>query len=168
VALFDAAGPLLFSATMVFAASTDLFKMKILNCGPLILAAGFLALAVLEGMPVTEIGSRLGAGLSVLAVCFVLFSSGWIGGGDAKLAAATALWLGWGQLYNYLLYASLLGGALSLLVLGFRKRSLPPALANQRWVVRLHDPAGGVPYGIALAGAALLVYPSTEWMGLAG
>jgi prepilin peptidase CpaA len=168
VSLFDAAGQLLFSTTMVFAASTDLFKMKILNCGSLILAAGFLALAVLEGMPVTEIGSRLGAGLCVLAVCFVLFNSGWIGGGDAKLAAATALWLGWGQLYNYLLHASLLGGALSLLVLGFRKRSLPPALANQRWVVQLHDPTGGVPYGIALAGAALLVYPPTQWMCSAG
>jgi prepilin peptidase CpaA len=41
---------------------------------------------------------------------------------------------------------------------------LPPALAGRAWVVRLHEPAGDVPYGIALAIAALLVYPSTVWM----
>jgi prepilin peptidase CpaA len=53
-------------------------------------------------------------------------------------------------------------------ILEFRKRSLPPALARQPWLVRLHEPAGGVPYGIALAAAALLVYPSTVWMQAGG
>ena len=57
---------------------------------------------------------------------------------------------------------------LTLGILEFRKRSLPPALARQPWVVRLHEPAGGVPYGIALAAAALLVYPSTVWMQAGG
>jgi prepilin peptidase CpaA len=164
----DAVRLLLFPALMAFAASTDLFTMTISNRVSLILVAGFLALAVLDGMPLVEIGSHLGAGFVVLAVCFVFFYRGWIGGGDAKLAAATALWLGWGHLYEYLIYASLLGGALTLLILEFRKRSLPPALANQPWVVRLHEPAGGVPYGIALAAAALLVYPSTVWMQAPG
>jgi prepilin peptidase CpaA len=33
----------------------------------------------------------------------------------------------------------------------------------------LHEPNGGVPYGIALAAAALIVYPNTMWMqSLAG
>jgi prepilin peptidase CpaA len=104
----------------------------------------------------------------VLVVCFAFFARGWIGGGDAKLAAATALWLGWAQLYEYLLYASLFGGALTLLLLEFRKRLLPPVLAKQPWLARLHEPNGGVPYGIALAAAALLVYPSTAWMKAAG
>jgi prepilin peptidase CpaA len=166
--LIDAARLLLFPAMMAFAASTDLFTMTISNRVSLILVAGFLALAALGGMPVVEIGSHLAAGFVVLAVCFVFFYRGWIGGGDAKLAAATALWLGWGHLYEYVLYASLLGGALTLLILEFRKRSLPPVLANQPWVARLHEPAGGVPYGIALAAAALLVYPSTVWMHAAG
>jgi prepilin peptidase CpaA len=31
-------------------------------------------------------------------------------------------------------------------------------------VLRLHDAGGGVPYGIALAAAALLIYPDTPWM----
>lgn len=159
---------LLFPAMMAFAASTDLFTMKIPNRVPLILACGFCVLAAFDGMSIAEIGSHLAAGSLVLAVCFAFFSRGWIGGGDAKLAAATALWLGWSQLYEYLLYASLLGGALTLLLLEFRKRLLPAVLANQAWLARLHEPNGGVPYGIALAAAALLVYPSTVWMTSAG
>jgi prepilin peptidase CpaA len=154
----------LFPATMAFAASTDLFTMKISNRVPLILVCGFCMLAVLDGMPIFDVGSRITAGLAVLLVCFVFFSRGWIGGGDAKLAAATALWLGWAQLYEYLLYASLFGGVLTLLLLEFRKRLVPPMLAEQPWLLRLHEPKGGVPYGIALAASALLVYPSSIWM----
>jgi len=52
---------------------------------------------------------------------------------------------------------------LTLLILEFRKRLLPPMLANQPWLSRLHEPNGGVPYGIALAAAALVIYPSTVW-----
>jgi prepilin peptidase CpaA len=168
VVLVDVAKLLLFPTIIIFAALTDLFMMRIFNCVSLILASGFLALAMLDRMAVTEIGSHLGAGFVVLGVCLVLFEFGWIGGGDAKLAAATALWLGWGHLYHYFLDASLLGGALTLLVLGFRKRSLPLTLASRPWVARLYEPAAGVPYGIALAAAALLVYPSTVWMRAAG
>jgi prepilin peptidase CpaA len=43
---------------------------------------------------------------------------------------------------------------------------LPQFLAGREWVDRLHRPDGGVPYGIALAAAALIVYPQTEWMTL--
>jgi prepilin peptidase CpaA len=89
---------------------------------------------------------------------------GWIGGGDAKLAAATALWLGFDFLPSYLIYASLFGGALTLALLQFRKWPLPAMLAEQDWVVRLHRDDTGVPYGIALAAAALAIYPDTPWM----
>jgi prepilin peptidase CpaA len=166
--LIEAVRLLLFPAMMAFAASTDLFTMTISNRIPLVLAAGFLALAMLDGMAIAEIGNHLAAGFVVLAVSFVFFSRGWIGGGDAKLAAATALWFGWAQLGNYLLFASLLGGVLTFAILEFRRRSLPPALAGQPWLARLHEPNGGVPYGIALAAAALIVYPSTTWMTAAG
>ena len=87
------------------------------------------------------------------------FAQGWIGGGDAKLAAATALWFGFGHLLDYLVYASLFGGALTLLLIQFRHLPLPGLLARQHWILRLHEKGGGVPYGIALAAAALIVYP---------
>ena len=55
----------------------------------------------------------------------VFFSQGWIGGGDAKLAAATALWFGFAHLLDYLIYASLFGGVLTLVLIQFRKLPLP-------------------------------------------
>jgi prepilin peptidase CpaA len=96
----------------------------------------------------------------------VFFARGWIGGGDAKLAAAIALWFGFEHLMTYLLYASLFGGLLTLVIMRFRIMPLPAALAEQEWIKRLHRIDGGVPYGIALAAAALLIYPETGWMQL--
>jgi prepilin peptidase CpaA len=154
----------LFPAAMAFAASSDLFTMTIANRVSLFLVAGFVLLALLMGVSSTEILWHCGAGGCALVIGFVLFSCGWIGGGDAKLAAATALWLGFAHLFDYLIYASILGGALTLALIQFRMLPLPAALARREWIERLHRRGGGVPYGIALAAAALLVYPHTEWM----
>ena len=78
------------------------------------------------------------------------------------------LWLGFDHLMPYLLYSSLLGGALTLLLVQFRMMPLPQALAGQEWIQRLHRKDGGIPYGIALAAAALLIYPDTRWMAAIG
>ena len=162
--LTDAVRLLLFPAAMAFAASSDLFSMTISNRVTLLLIAGFFALALATGMDPRDILSHVGAAVLVLAVTFAFFALGWIGGGDAKLAAATALWLGFDHLIAYLLYASIFGGLLTLLMIRFRLMPLPAALAEQDWVKRLHRLDGGVPYGIALAAAALLIYPDTTWM----
>ena len=160
----DALRFVLVPAMMAFAASTDLFTQKISNFVPAALALGFFVLAALDGMPIADVGGHFAVGLAVLSVATVFFARGWCGGGDVKLAAATALWFGSAHVLDYLLYTSLLGGALTLLVLEFRRRELPPMLANQAWLTQWHQPTGGVPYGIALASAALLVYPSTAWL----
>jgi prepilin peptidase CpaA len=154
----------LFPALMAFAAASDLFTMTISNRVSLALAAGFLALALLSGMGFYDILSHLGAGAAVLAVAFACFAMGWIGGGDAKVAAAAALWFGFGHLLNYLLYASLFGGALTLLLLQFRQWPLPYVFAGQPWLLKLHAKESGIPYGIALAVGALMIYPETEWI----
>lgn len=155
---------LLFPAIMAFAASSDLLTMTISNRLSLVLAGGFFLLALVTGMGLHAFGMHLAAAAVVLVIAFVFFSRGWIGGGDAKLAAATALWFGFGHLLDYLVYASLFGGALTLAILQFRNLPLPAVLARQAWIVRLHETGGGVPYGIALAAAALAVYPKTGWM----
>jgi prepilin peptidase CpaA len=155
---------MLFPAVMAFAASSDLLTMTISNRVSLILAAGFLVLAPASGMSAADMLSHAGAGALVLVVAFGFFARGWIGGGDAKLAAATALWLGFDHLLDYLFYASLLGGAMTLLLIQFRLRPLPALLTGQTWAERLHRKDAGVPYGIALAAAALAVYPDTPWM----
>ncbi len=164
--LSEAIRLLLFPAMMAFAASSDLFTMTISNRVSLILVAGFFALAFWSGMSVEDAISHVGAGFAVLAVAFVFFTRGWIGGGDAKLAAATALWLGFDHLLAYMLYASIFGGILTLAMIRFRLMPLPDSWARQEWIMRLHRLDGGVPYGIALAAAALLIYPDTGWMQL--
>ena len=162
--ILDDARLLLFPALMAFAAASDLLTMTISNRVSLALAAGFLVLALASGMEPSEILSHLGAGVGVLAARFVCFAFGWIGGGDAKVAAAAALWFGFGHLLNYLVYASLFGGVLTLLLLQFRQWPLPYQLAGQAWLLKLHAKDSGIPYGIALAIGALVVYPETDWI----
>ena len=158
----------LFPAMMAFAASSDLFTMTIANRVSLILVGGFVLLALLTGMSAHDMLVHVGVAAAVLVAAFLCFTRGWIGGGDAKLAAATALWLGLSHLFDYLVYASILGGALTLLIVQFRTLPLPQVLVGKDWAERLHRQGGGVPYGIALAAAALLVYPQTEWMTALG
>ena len=155
---------LLFPALMAFAASSDLLTMTISNRLSLALAGGFFLLMIVTGMSLHAEGMHVAAAAIVLVVAFVFFSQGWIGGGDAKLAAATALWFGFDYLLDYLIYASLFGGALTLAIIQFRKIPLPAMLARQGWILRLHETDAGIPYGIALAAAALAVYPKTGWM----
>lgn len=162
--LTDGIRLLLFPALMAFAASSDLFTMTISNRLSLALTGGFFLLTLVTGMSLTAIGMHLAAAALVLVICFGFFSQGWIGGGDGKLAAATALWFGFDYLLDYLVYASLFGGVLTILLIQFRKLPLPGPLARQTWILRLHEAGGGVPYGIALAAAALAVYPKTGWM----
>ena len=162
--ILDIARLLLFPALMAFAAASDLFTMTISNRVSLALAAGFLMLALIGGMAPYDMLMHAGAGAAVLVVGFGCFAMGWVGGGDAKVAAAAALWFGFGHLLNYLLYASLFGGALTLLLLQFRQWPLPYALAGQTWLLKLHAKDSGIPYGIALAIGALMVYPETDWI----
>ncbi len=162
--LIDTIRLLLFPALMAFAASSDLLTMTISNKLSLSLAGGFFLLVIMTSMGIAAISMHLAAAALVLVIAFGRFTRGWIGGGDAKLAAATALWFGFGHLLDFLIYASLLGGALTLLLIQFRKLPLPDLLARQHWIMRLHETGGGVPYGIALAAAALIVYPKTGWM----
>jgi prepilin peptidase CpaA len=163
-AMTEAIKLLLFPAMMAFAASSDLLTMTIPNRVSLIMLGGFVLLAVTTGMSLEQFAIHVGAGLLVLAIAFAFFARGWIGGGDAKLAAATALWFGFEHLMEYLVYGSIFGGVLTLLLLQYRALPLPGILIGRTWAERLHEPKGGVPYGIALAAAAMVVYPSTPWM----
>lgn len=149
---------LVFPLLMAFAASSDLLTMRISNALVLALVIGFVALALFVGLPLDVIGMHFACAAVVLAAGFTFFALGWIGGGDAKFAAATTLWLGFGMMLPYIVYASLLGGALTLLLLAARRWPLPEAMRRIPWIDRLHNEKTGVPYGIALAAAGLLVY----------
>ncbi len=166
--LLDGATLVLFPVLMVFAAFSDLFTMTISNRVSIALTVGFFVLAFAFHLPLPVIGQHLLCGFSVLTATFVMFALGWIGGGDAKLAAATALWLGFDHLLDYGTYAAVFGGILTLGILAIRNWPLPPLLISQGWIARLHDQDSGVPYGIALAIAGLLLYPETRiWLSAA-
>ena len=162
--ILDLARLFVFPALIAFAAASDLFTMTIPNRVSLILVGSFFALAAFSGMALPEIANHVGAGLLVLVIAFACFAFGWIGGGDAKIAASVGLWFGFTYLTDYLVYASLFGGALTLLLLQFRQWPVPYVLRSQDWLLRLHSKDSGIPYGIALAIGALMIYPETGWI----
>jgi prepilin peptidase CpaA len=151
----------LFPLLMAFAASSDLLTMRISNRLVLVLAAAFFALALALHLPLQEVALHVTCALIVLIVAFAFFSFGWMGGGDAKLAAATALWFGFGETLPYLVYAAVFGGILTLALLAVRRWPLPLFLNKVGWIQRLHNHKSGVPYGIALAFAGLVTYYDT-------
>lgn len=164
VDMLEAALILFFPFMMAFAAASDLVSMTISNKVSLALMAGFMVFAVAIGIPWPVIAMHWLMFVIVLAVGFALFAFGAIGGGDAKLAAATALWFGFQHTLEYVVVAAFFGGILTLLILSMRGSPLPERIGNVGWIARLHRADQGVPYGIALSAAALTVYPKTPWM----
>jgi len=157
-----------FPAAMALAASMDLITMTIPNRVCAAVAIGYFVLAVALGVPFGVILIHLSCAAAVLAAMFAMFALGWLGGGDAKLAAATSLWFGWGMMFDYGARVAIYGGALTLVILLGRRFVLPTWLSRHEWIARLHDRKTGVPYGIALAAAGMMLYPHTQiWQAAA-
>jgi prepilin peptidase CpaA len=159
---------LVFPAAMAFAGAMDLFTMTIPNRISIVLVAAFAVAAIVTGMSWAGVANHLGAGMLMLCVGIGMFALGWLGGGDAKLLAATALWIGFDHLIGYLLVAGIAGGLLAVMILMYRSILPPLWLARQGWALRLHGARTGIPYGIALAAAGLHVFPSTSWFAAGG
>ena len=115
-------------------------------------------------MPLTEIGTHMAAAAAVL----VVRSSSSRAAGSAAVMPSSRPQPPSGSASiscsTIVIFASLFGGVLTLAILRFRLMPLPAALVNQEWAERLHRKDTGVPYGIALALAALVIYPDTPWM----
>jgi prepilin peptidase CpaA len=114
-------------------------------------------------MSTQEIALHVAVGLAALTVGFLLFTFGSFGGGDAKLLAACALWMGSAHIATFLVVVGLAGGLLATVILGYRQRPVPTFLLRQTWAMALHERRAGIPYGIAIATAMLFVLPSTHW-----
>lgn len=142
----------LFPAALCATIATDLARRVIPNLLVLALVAGFALLAAFHGVP--DLKLRLLIAAAVLLAGFLLFSADVIGAGDAKLAAAVVPWLDPAQVPAFLLLCGLLGGGL---------------VAASLWRHRLErlrlSALPALPYGVALAGAALLLFPFSALMG---
>ncbi|MBB2971968.1 prepilin peptidase [Mesorhizobium sp. RMAD-H1] len=160
--MIEAAILIVFPFAMAFAAVSDLLSMTIQNRVSLILVGAFALLAPLTGMAWDVYAMHFVAGLAVLTVTFGLFAVRAMGGGDAKLMAATAVWFGWDiHLVTYLATASVLGGMLTLAILAYRRSPVAVVAGRFEFMRRLAQHDIGIPYGIALGATGLLTFPQS-------
>jgi prepilin peptidase CpaA len=92
-----------------------------------------------------DMGIQLGVAALVFAFFAGAFALGQMGGGDVKLIGALALWLPVQPLIWMLILMSLIGGALTLLMIAEKR-------LRRRGTMPLE-----IPYGVAIAIATLLV-----------
>ncbi len=98
----------------------------------------------------------LAAMLLTFAIGYFVFALRLMGGGDVKLIIVLALWVGWSKLAMFGFNFALLGGALSILLIIIRK-ILPYAISNKEKLPRVLRDRQPVPYGLAIAGAFLMM-----------
>ena len=154
-----------FPFCMVFAAVSDTLSMTIANRVPLLLLAVFAVVAPLTGMDWAAYGWHFAAGAVVLVATFGLFALGGMGGGDAKLLAATAVWMGFNlQLIEYLVVSAFFGGLLTMAILAYRGSALAVYTGQNMFLRNFANAKGGIPYGIALGVGGLITYPGSPLM----
>ncbi|OYX49751.1 MAG: peptidase [Sphingomonas sp. 32-66-10] len=93
--------------------------------------------------PWPDMAIQLGVALGVFALFAAAFQFGMMGGGDVKMIAALALWFPFDKLVSLIVIMSLVGGALTLVML------------IEKWIRRRSEQPE-IPYGVAIAIAALL------------
>jgi len=166
--MIQAAVLVVFPMLVAFGGASDLLTMTIQNRVSILLIAGFCALAFAAGLPLNAWGYHALGLVVVFLPCFLFFAAGWMGGGDVKFIAAISLWIGFSpELLAFLFFVAVYGMLLTVGVILVRSRAVvPAALVRQEWFMKLHDPKNGIPYGIAIAIAALQVYSSTVWFRL--
>ncbi len=147
----------LLALCLAAAAVSDMVKYRIPNMLCLGVAGAFVLYAFGAPLTLAALGAHAAAGLAVLVVGTLAFAMRIMGGGDAKLMAAVALWLGWQGLPPFLLLMALIGGALGLLLL-LARRLGPQPVPDGRWWSLLLRRQSGVPYGVAIALAALVLF----------
>lgn len=158
-----------FPALVIAGALSDVTSMKIPNWISGLLILGFFPTALVAGLPFVDVAANVGLALAALVAGMVMFALRWIGGGDAKLLAAATLWLGVGGAPQFLLWTAVSGGLFAVFLLQARRMGQVYAGRAPRWVGRLLEPEGDIPYGVAICAGALAAFPQSLLVsGLAG
>lgn len=161
--LFENPLLLIFPVAMILAAVMDMLTLTISNRLNLFIIGAFCFVAPVSGMPLALMADHAMAFGLVLVFGIVLFAFRLVGGGDAKLLPAAALWLGFDQVVPFIFNMAFLGGLLAASFLAYRSLFPVGAFQIPNWAYRLHSRDCGIPYGIAISGAALHLYPVTIW-----
>lgn len=159
---------IIFPLCMAVTVFSDTLSMTIPNRVSVILIASFVLIAPFAGLALPVIGMHLLAGFAVFAACFALFAMNVMGGGDAKVLTAAAVWFGFGaNLLAFLITVSMIGGLLTLGFLLMRARE--DMLLATRIPLPAHflDRSAGIPYGIAIGIAGFICYPQSPLMAFA-
>jgi prepilin peptidase CpaA len=128
------------------------------------------ALLLLFGVGAFFLPVDLPMGLVAAAVVLIiglgLFALGLMGGGDIKLLVVLTLWTGWSLVTgHFLMLTAVLGGILVIVVL--LMRMVAQVVLKGRNLPRLLTPKQPVPYGLAIAGAFLVMIWSNQIPALA-
>jgi len=154
----------LLPAMVVLAGIGDFFTMRIPNWLNVVIALSVFPVAWLAGMPFEVFQWHLAAGTVVLVMGFGLFAAGVIGGGDAKLLAAVALWMGWPQVVTFLVFTALAGGAIAILMKAWQVVRVEHEVKGATWLKQVLRAKLDLPYGVAIAAGCVVAYPHTWWM----
>ena len=164
-----------YPLALAWAAFSDSRRLMIPNGASIAITLSFLPAALFGGVGLAVVAGHYAVGLGLLLSGLVLFSRGFLGGGDVKLLSAAGVWIGWNDLGAFLVLVTFIGGGLALAILVIRKfgGKWPWADAVE-WLSDAPDAKKQpVPYGIAIGLAALLLLSRNpavpaSWAGLLG
>lgn len=134
------------------AAVQDVYQLRISNLFPVTVFLLFPVYAIAKG-PDATIWQNGVVFLAILALGILAFGAHWLGGGDVKLLAATALWFdisGGAWLIGAI---AILGAVIALIFILFRRVIPEPVLLRSGMVSLKRN--GPIPYGIGIAGGAI-------------
>jgi prepilin peptidase CpaA len=151
-------------ACICYAMASDFRSLFIPNWIIVVLVSAFAIFAAVRMEPWAILG-HVAVAAVVLLFYLAFFLAGWVAGGDVKLIAATALWMGPAKVSLFVLLTALLGALLALALLLVRRYGdlVSRAPLGGTWLLRrVRDLAeqSQCPYGVAIGGAALL-----SWAG---
>mgnify|MGYP000669308597 CR=1 FL=1 len=152
---------LIVAGCMLAASWKDMTSMTIPNWISLVLMAGYFIVAPFVWQGWADFGTHILVGLVCFGVGVGMFALGWMGGGDAKLFAATSLWWVWSDLWHYLVWTAIAGGVIAIFLMVGRKY-FPTKILKTDWLHRLFRDEKKMPYGLALAFGALMVLPTSD------
>lgn len=160
--LVHAVAVAVYALAVAWAVVTDVRRLIIPNAACVAVAVAFLPAALLGGLDWTAIAWHYGIGIALLLAGMAAFARRLVGGGDVKLLAAVAVWIGRDDILAYLVVMTLLGGVLAgaVLIAARLKRALP-ALARIAWLGDGGLKGQSIPYGAAVGIAAILLLPKS-------
>ncbi len=152
---------LLFVAPLMVACYTDFSEMKIPNWVSAVVMASFAVTLPLTWGGLEWFGEHMAVGGILFVVGFILWALKGLGAGDVKLMSSVGLWFGFTEVMSFILYTTLFGAALGLVLLIGRKY-VPVRLEGTVFINKMFQGEGHMPYGLAISAGALTVWPTSQ------